>query len=295
MITDTEIKAYLTRLGILDRKAPTKTFLFELHQAHVERISWQTVDIFAGKPTAMDVRSSIQLMLSRRSGYCFHLNGAFSTLLQALGYNIQWHRGGVQPIGQEPRINGFHLGVTVSLPNDEGQEERWIVDVGLGDMPYEPIPLRYGAYRQGPFTYDLMASGVANGGWRLTHDPANSYEGIDYAPEAVDTLDVFTANHVFYSRSPESPWRELFIVRQRSAKRIHELKGRILKSWDESGMHTTEIDSKAQWREVLADLFYEELVHYSELEREGIWDKITKLHERWLREMEEQNGRAQSI
>ncbi|MFF3924105.1 arylamine N-acetyltransferase family protein [Paenibacillus lactis] len=295
MITDAEIKAYLTRLGIFDSKAPTKAFLFELHQAHVERISWQTVDIFAGKPTAMDVRSSIQLILSRRSGYCFHLNGAFGTLLQALGYKVQWHRAGVQPIGQEPRINGFHLGITVSLANDEGQEERWIVDVGLGDMPYEPIPLRYGTYRQGPFSYSLMVSGAAQGGWRLTHDPANSYVGIDYAPEVVDTLDVFAANHEFYSRSPESPWRDLFIVRQRSAKRIHEVKGRIWKSWDEAGIHTTEIASKAQWREVLADLFHEELVHYSELERDGIWNKITRLHERWLREMQEQNYRAGSI
>lgn len=68
-----------------------------------------------------------------------------------------------------------------------------------------------------------------------------------------------------------------------------------MKSWDEAGMHSSEIVSKAQWREVLADLFHEELVHYSELEREGIWDKITRLHERWLREMEEQKYRTGSI
>src|SRR5690348_7246378 len=146
IMTKEEIKAYLQRIGIPERETPDKAFLFELHKAHVEHLSWQTVDIYARKPAGIDLRGSVQLVTTGRSGYCFHLNGAFSTLLRSLGYQVSLHRAGVQPSGEQPRINSFHLGVTVRLADDQQEGQPWIVDVGLGDMPYEPLPLIYGEY-----------------------------------------------------------------------------------------------------------------------------------------------------
>lgn len=63
-------------------------------------------------------------------------------------------------MGEEPRVNSFHLGVTVSLNNEAGESEAWIVDVGLGDMPYEPLPLQFGKYTQGHASYLVTASSV---------------------------------------------------------------------------------------------------------------------------------------
>ena len=214
-------------------------------------------------------------MIHQRSGYCFHLNGAFSALLRALGYKAYWHRAGVQPLGQEPRINGFHLGITVSLLNEQlGEEERWLVDVGLGDMPWEPIPLKFGEYIQGPFQYTLEPSRITDDGWRLIHDPHYSYVGVDYAPDVVNSLELFKSNHAFYSRSPESPWMELFIVRQRHEQGMNELKGRIWRKWSGNTLDKIEISSKSEWFELLADIFHEPLVNYSMIERDLIWDKV---------------------
>ncbi|GIP00507.1 arylamine N-acetyltransferase [Paenibacillus lautus] len=287
MITQNEVRAYLNRLGISDIQAPTKEYLFELHKAHVERIPWQTLDILAGKPTSIDIQESVQLMLQHRSGYCFHLNGAFTALLRALGYKVYWHRAGVQPLGQEPRINSFHLGITVSLLHEQlGEEERWLVDVGLGDMPWEPIPLKFGEYIQGPFRYVLEPSRITDGGWRLIHDPHYSYVGVDYAPDAVNSLELFKSNHAFYSQSPESPWMDLFIVRQRHELGMNELKGCIWRKWSGKALDTVEISSKSEWFEILADIFNEPLVNYSVIERDLIWAKVCKQHQNWMKLME---------
>lgn len=287
MITQSEVRAYLNRLGISDIQSPTKGYLFELHKAHVARIPWQTLDIFAGKPTSIDIQESVQLMIHHRSGYCFHLNGAFTALLRALGYKVYWHRAGVQPLGQEPRINGFHLGITVSLLNEQlGEEERWLVDVGLGDMPWEPIPLKFGQYIQGPFQYALEPSRITDGGWRLIHDPHYSYVGVDYAPDVVNSLELFKSNHEFYSRSPESPWMELFIVRQRHEQGMNELKGCIWRKWSGNTLDKIEISSKSEWFEILADIFNEPLVNYSMIERDLIWDKVNRQHQNWKKLME---------
>lgn len=280
-MTPAEIKAYLKRIGIADIQPPTLDYLTQLHRAHVSTISWQTIDIVAGRPTPIDLHECVRLMLSNRSGYCFHLNGAFGVLLHSLGYRVFWHRAGVQPPGQEPRINSFHLGLTVSLTNEQQQAQRYIIDVGLGDMPYEPLPLQIGTYEQGPLRYQVVNSDVAEGGWRLVHDPNASFVGVDYAPDELENLEEFKPKHEFYSRSPESPWMKLFLVRHRHATGSNELRGCIWTRRDSKAIEKTELRTKTQWLEVLGDVFQEHLVSYSQLEREELWKRVWTYHEEW--------------
>ncbi|MBB6673081.1 arylamine N-acetyltransferase family protein [Cohnella nanjingensis] len=283
MMTKTDIRAYLNRLGVAEIQPPTLAYLAELHQAHVRTIPWETVDIFAGKPAPIDVEQSVRLMIEGRSGYCFHLNGAFSTLLRALGYKVSWHRGGVQPLGEAPRVNGFHIGVTVELANEAGEAETWIVDAGLGDMPLAPLPLRAGIYEQGPLIYRVAASEVAKGGWRLEHQVPSSYVGVDYAPEVVTGMETFEPQHEQYVRSPSSPWIQLFLVRHRHAEGSNELRGCIWSRRDRDGLTKTELQTRSQWFEVLGDVFHEPLVRYDRQERDEIWRKVSRLHEEWKR------------
>ncbi|WP_336077418.1 arylamine N-acetyltransferase family protein [Paenibacillus sp. 203] len=286
-MTIEEIKAYLNRIGIPEIQPPTLSYLVELHKAHVKHLSWQTLDIFARKPAAIGFRESIQLILHGRSGYCFHLNGAFSALLYSLGYKVSLHRAGVQPLGAEPRINSFHLGLTVNLLNEHHEDEVWIVDVGLGDMPYEPLPLRMGTYEQTPLHYKVMESGVVTKGWRLEHDSLASFVGVDFAPAVVQDLEEFMPKHHFYSRSAESPWFNLFLIRQRQALEANELRGCI---WKRRGLHSLEkieLDKKSQWLEVLADVFGEPLVNYSRQERDELWKRVLAAHIEWKKSMTE--------
>jgi arylamine N-acetyltransferase len=281
MMTRSEVKAYLKRIGIPDIQPPTLAYLTELHRAHVSAIPWQTVDIVAGRPASIDPVESVRLMLGNRSGYCFHLNGAFSMLLRSLGFRVYWHRAGVQPLGQEPRINSFHLGLTVGLTDEEGREQRYIVDVGLGDMPFEPIPLRIGTYEQGPLRYQVEWSGVVPGGWRLVHDPYASFAGVDYDPEDLESLEEFIPKHEYYSRSPDSPWMKLFLVRHRHAEGGNELRGCIWTKRSRDGIEKTELRTRSQWLDVLGDVFQEHLVHYSRLERDELWARVWNFHEEW--------------
>jgi N-hydroxyarylamine O-acetyltransferase len=283
MLTKTEIKAYLLRLGIPDIEPPTLPYLFRLHRAHVERISWQTVDIFAGSPVPIDPEHSVQLLTSGRSGYCFHLNGAFSTLLRSLGFKVNWHRAGVQPQGEAPRVNGFHLALTVIMPNDQQGEEVWIVDAGLGDMPYEPIPLLPGIHRQGAYTYRVTESEVAARGWRLVHDPKAVFIGVDVAPEIIDDIQAFVPKHEHYSRSPESPWINTFLVRHRHESGSNELRGCVWSKREEDRIQKIELQTESEWLDVLADVFGERLVAYDKTDRHALWLKTRKLHEEWKR------------
>jgi len=280
-MTKDEIKDYLRRIGIFELQPPTKEYLFALHQAHVRTLAWQTLDIFARKPAPIGFEQSVQLILHGRSGYCFHLNGAFSALLHSLGYRVNLHRAGVQPLGAEPRVNSFHLSLTVDLNNEENAEERWIVDVGLGDMPYEPLPLRHGLYEQGPLSYKVAKSSVVTGGWRLEHDPLASFVGVDIDGAVLGSLEEFMPRHDYYSRSPESPWFNMFLVRQREAGESNELRGCVWSRRDKNGLTKIELESKSQWIDVLGDVFGEHLVNYSGLERDDMWERVETAHIEW--------------
>lgn len=128
--------------------------LTRLQRAHLAHVPWDTVDILAARPEPIDELTALRLVSGQRSGYCFPLNAAFAALLTALGFEVHRHRAGVQTRDREPRVDGRHIGLRVVLP-----EGKFLVDAGLGDMPWDPIPLVYGVHRQGAFSHRLGPSG----------------------------------------------------------------------------------------------------------------------------------------
>ncbi|WP_100010486.1 arylamine N-acetyltransferase family protein [Lentibacillus sediminis] len=281
MLNQGQVEAYLNCLGIMKIQPPAKEFLFKIHKAHVKKFSWQTVDIFAGKAKPIDVQNSINLMLEGKSGYCFHLNGAFSELLRSLGYKVTMHRAGVQSHGAKPHINSTHLGLVVHLLNESSFEERWIVEVGLGDMIYEPFPLETGSYTQGVFTYRVEDSKVADGGWRLVHDPQASFAGVDFGADPVFDILAFQPNHHHLSKSPDSHWVNLSIAKNRDARGSNQLIGCVFTEHNETGIRKTEVVEKPRWFEVLRDVFGLRFQDYTQMERDELWRRVIELHEVW--------------
>lgn len=280
MMTKEQIILYLKRLDVREIHEPTKEYLVELHKAHVERIPWQSIDAFGRKRTSIDYEDSIQLILSGRSGYCFHLNGAFSMLLRSLGYRVKLHRSGVQSHGAAPRIDSFHLGLSVSLPGDP-QSPSFLADVGIGDMPYEPIPLLEGSYKQGPFTYKLVPSEAAPNGWRLENDPRGAISAVDYDSAEMPGMDVFKPNHERLSLASDANWSNTFLIQNRHASGSTELRGCMFTQRNHEGIIKVEVTRKSHWFEILADVFGEQLCAYSSQEKDELWDKALRNHEAW--------------
>ncbi|MGE5703732.1 MAG: arylamine N-acetyltransferase, partial [Clostridia bacterium] len=143
------------------------------------------------------------------------------------------------------------------------------------------LPLVAGVYEQGPLTYRVMESGVVTNGWRLEHDPLASFPGVDFDPEAMHDLEEFMPKHEYYSRSAESPWINLFLIRHRHETGSNELRGCIWSKRENDAIERNEIQTKSQWLEVLGDIFGEQLSAYSHVERDEIWKKVQKTHEEW--------------
>jgi N-hydroxyarylamine O-acetyltransferase len=279
-VFELDVDAYLARLGFGRPGAPSPEGLAALQRAHLERIPYENLDIQLGRPTTINPYDSAARIVSGRGGYCYHLNGAFSLLLSALGYSVRWHVAGVQMPADAPgRASGNHLGLTVhGLPARGNPDGMWLVDVGLGDGPLEPLPLRVGEFTDGPYRYALAPSTVELLGWRFTHDPGGSFARMELRADVAVQSD-FKPMHEYLSTSPDSPFVRTATVQRRHARGADVLRGRLLHRLPTGG--SRELASADEWFAALADVFGITLPDLGGYERDGLWRRICAAHEAW--------------
>jgi len=282
--------AYLARLGWSDVPPPTVDTLIALHRAHVERVPYDTIWIALGERRGIDLLESTRILTNGTGvgGYCYHLNGGLSLLLEWLGFEVHRHLGGVQsnpsPANPEPAAgaSGNHLAVTVTgLGGGVGVADAWMVDAGLGDALHEPIPLVEGTIEQGPFRFHLRPSQAEPGAWRFDHDPKGSFIGSDYRPGPVEEHE-FHERHEFLSTSPDSGFVRVPMVQRRDAGGVDSLRGKLLLRVAATPDDGRELASEAEWRAALADIFGIRLDHVDPANATAVWQRICTDHEAFL-------------
>ena len=258
---------------------PSVGGLFALHRAHVERVAYETVDLVLGRPPDIDPAVSAERIASGRGGYCFTLNGGFSWLLARLGYDVQRHVAGVFRSGADTGgADASHLGLTVrGLPSADCPDGVWLVDVALGDALHDPMPLRWGEHRQGPFTYRLGPSPAQAGGWRLGHSPGGSFAGADFAP-SVAGMEAFADMHRYLSSDPASGFVQKVTAQLRDAGGADILRGRVMTRWDAAGVARRDVEAD-EWWTLLTQHFG---LAIDPADRDALWAKVAAGHDAWV-------------
>ncbi|MFC7545138.1 arylamine N-acetyltransferase [Plantactinospora sp. GCM10030261] len=275
------VTAYLTRLGLdpaAERAAgPSATQLRRLHAAHVERVAYETLWIALGERRGIDPVESARQVVAGRGGYCYHLNGAFSTLLTALGYRMTWHRAGVQGRSSPtpPGDDGNHLALSTVLDG-----RAWWVDVGLGDGPLEPVPLAPATFGPGD-AFRLRPSDVVPGGWRFDHEPDGAFTGMDFSSGAASPVDL-ADRHVEMSTSPESGFVRVVTAQHRTPTTVRILRGKLLTERPGSAPGR-QLSGYAEWRALLRDEFRLALDDVPEGRLRDLWRRIVADHAEWER------------
>jgi N-hydroxyarylamine O-acetyltransferase len=273
--------AYLARLG-LDPEPPSVEALFRIHRAQVERVPYETLWIHLGETWGVETEESVQrIATSRRGGYCFHLNGALSELLESLGYDVVRHVGGVHgPPGAAEDEMTNHLVLTVhGLPTDANPDGTWYVDAGLGDALYEPLPLIAGEYDQAPFHLVLEQTPGAVGDWHLTHDPAGGFTGMAWR-SAPAGIEAFALKHQWLSTSPESGFVNVLTAQRRDAAGVDILRGLSLSRLG-SGAHETTLATRAELVDVLHETFGFDVDAIGDDALDALWTNVHRAHRQW--------------
>ncbi|MFD6327197.1 arylamine N-acetyltransferase, partial [Streptomyces sp. NPDC058442] len=125
----TAVDAYLRRLGVERPARPTADALRELHLRHLRAVPFENLSVHLGEEIVLDGKRLLDKVVSgRRGGFCYELNGAFGTLLTALGYEVVLLAARVYGDGGRLGIPYDHLALRVRTPDGDDL----LADVGFG-------------------------------------------------------------------------------------------------------------------------------------------------------------------
>lgn len=144
-----DISAYFDRIRYTGAVAPGSRSLRALHRHHMLAVPFENLDISLGREIVLDPDRFVdKIVRRRRGGFCYELNGAFASLLKALGFRVKLLSARVADKNGAGRHEFDHLalhveaGETPSRPAslDHGSlEQSWLADVGFGDNFLEPL------------------------------------------------------------------------------------------------------------------------------------------------------------
>lgn len=153
------VQAYLDRIGYRGPLAPAAETLCALQVAHLQTVPFENLSIHAGQPIVLTEEALFEkVVMRRRGGFCYELNGLFAALLRALGFAVDLLAAGVARADGTFSPEFDHMALAVSI--NKGHEERWLADVGFGDSFREPLRLETrGEQAQGDQTYRIEEDG----------------------------------------------------------------------------------------------------------------------------------------
>ena len=154
------IRTYLERIGYDKAVRLDIESLFGLHRTQLLTVPFENLDIHAGVSIRLTERALWdKIIVRRRGGFCYELNGMFAWLLKQIGFEVTYLNGRVYNAEGKRGREFDHMTLLVKLPAD-GQY--WLADVGFGDSFFEPLRFGYdGLQAQGLRAYRLEA--VADG------------------------------------------------------------------------------------------------------------------------------------
>jgi N-hydroxyarylamine O-acetyltransferase len=136
-----DINAYLERINYRGSLALTAETLQAIQMAHLLTVPFENLSIHMDEPIVLDDDLLFgKVVTRRRGGFCYELNGLFSALLQALGFDVVMLAASVARDRGEYTPDFAHMALMVKC-DPVTLDERWLVDVGFGDSFRRPLLL----------------------------------------------------------------------------------------------------------------------------------------------------------
>lgn len=205
-----DIAAYLNRIRYRGLVKPDVQTLHPLQHAHLLAVPFENLDIAWKRPIRLDLESLWnKIILQRRGGFCYELNGMFAELLTAIGFDVTYLNARVFNSNGEPGIDFDHLTLLVQTPHSS---IRWLTDVGFGDSFHRPLNLdERGEQIQGLRSYRLDKTSSRFIAWQKNYD--GTWERQYYFDlRAHKFPDEYEAACLYHQTSPRSSFTQGSII-----------------------------------------------------------------------------------
>lgn len=259
MMTESMIETYLAVLGCSDAREVCEENLFRLQAAHLAQIPYSNLSFYkTGTLQPLDTDSLFdRLIIRRKGGYCFELNGLFGELLRGLGYEVteyfaRWHFGGTEKIPMRR-----HRVLKVVLNSGT-----FLADAGIGSpCPVTPLKFELDVIQQKNYR-----------AYRIVKDPELGNVVEAETPEGFLPYFSFTEDphfpqdfiyvHAYCVQQPDSAFRTKIFMHKLTAEKQWALLNPTpdspeyaLRIWNNGEVSLTPIHSKEKLLSILTEVF----------------------------------------
>ncbi len=194
-----QIREYLSRIGIEKTHSAGLEFLGILQNQHLLNIPFENLDIWLGKEIILDYENLYnKIILNRRGGYCYELNGLFCKLLRELGYAVDMLSARVYSsagiLGQE----FDHMTLLMHL------DDVYLVDVGFGDSFRKPIKMPDGKTEDVSGEYRIKSNPEIESGFFLEKHTDENWKPQYQFTTMPRKLEDYQGMNRYHQTSPES-------------------------------------------------------------------------------------------
>jgi len=235
LLSRDQLDAYFHRVGLAGAPVTDADGLAVLHRAQFFSIPFENFDVLSGRGVDLDPDLVFdKLVMHRRGGYCFELNGLMLRVLRTLGFDARPLLARVHltdpPSGRTHQLNLVTLG-----------GDRWCMDVGFGaGGPRAPLPLREGVTACGAAAFEL--SRCEPWGWMLRTGESGRWKAsYSFDLGHVTPEDIAVGNH-YTSTSPMTHFTQLATVSLPISEGRISLRDLQFTEVDTTGERTRRID-----------------------------------------------------
>lgn len=198
-----KIAAYFERIGleIPEKIVPDSELLKQLQFAHCTTVPYENLDIIRGIPLSLNEDDLFEkIVIRKKGGFCFELNGLFGWLLRQLGYEVtdvaaRYLRG-------ESTIPMRRHRVLIVKATDG----LWLADVGIGEVcPRYPLRLEEGK-EQSQFDECYRFDKAPFLGWVLMDRHHGEWRQFYSFTEEPQLIVDFIAPTFYCEKHPDSPF-----------------------------------------------------------------------------------------
>jgi N-hydroxyarylamine O-acetyltransferase len=262
------LHAYLRRINYGGPLSPSRQTLHALHRAHLLAVPFENLEVQFGRIPSLDVeRIYDKIVVARHGGWCFEMNGLFGWALREIGFNVDYVGASVERAKRAAApIN--HLALIVRL-----EQQPYLADVGFGNGPLTPLPLRTGTHNDTRFDFHL----TRDGDWWRFHN--HRYDGMTYDfMEIPVELQDFRAQNDWLATSAESHFVQNLICMRLTDDGVVRLTNGLLEAFTTSAIKEEAAVTPEALSRMLLERFDLKVERIAEL-----WQRVSAQHKIMLR------------
>jgi N-hydroxyarylamine O-acetyltransferase len=271
-----KLQQYVDRIGYSGLLEPSLETLIGLHRAHLKTIPYENLEIHFGRKLELNLERIFErLVLERRGGWCYEMNGLFAWVLREIGFDVRLVSTHVTRADGSLMAPGDHVALIVEFKSGletASPQTAWLVDVGWGNGFLDPLPLEVGTCTQGFLEYRLENFGES---WSFFNQQYGA-DGFSFTLEPRN-LEEFQERCTWQQSSPESGFVRVAVCQLFTPDGINTLRGAVLTTIRSTGKLEQTISSFEEYDKVLREDFKLEVPNLHEL-----WGKVWQSHLEWV-------------